>query len=269
MSFEQPIFDSEKNKEEQRKKIIDLKDTDNYHEDSIHDMALAEDQQRELLKSLHITDEETLNKLGDVHSDVIYEAIVAKKENWIDEMTQLRKKTAFNQEVPQMLSLETRFNQECSMLVLDLDFFSKVNNEYGHLAGDQVLKVLAQKIKNSVRKSDFVYKYGGEEFVVFLPNTNSVKALVIAEKIRKNIEDTSVSIKSVNQDAMGGNLMIKKTISIGIVGSDQLESWRENNAKRDFERIKEEMFLKADKALIDAKNSGRNKFVLWNGEDAE
>jgi diguanylate cyclase (GGDEF)-like protein len=130
--------------------------------------------------------------------------------------------------------------------MIDMDYFKKVNDTYGHEAGDIVLKTLANILKNSVRKSDIIIRYGGEEFLVILQNIKNEKdALHVAEKIRKNVEDTVIDI---------GSDKIKKTVSIGI-------SIYPNHCEKGWECIKA-----ADIALYEAKRSGRNKKVLFEKE---
>ena len=128
--------------------------------------------------------------------------------------------------------------------MIDMDYFKKVNDTYGHKAGDTVLKTLAKILKNSVRESDIVIRYGGEEFLILLQNvTDIIAAKKVAEKIRQAVENTEIQTEEAT---------IKKTISIGIsIYPDQCE--------KGWECIKY-----ADLALYEAKKTGRNKVVLFN-----
>ena len=128
-----------------------------------------------------------------------------------------------------------------SCLMLDIDFFKSVNDNYGHATGDQVIKAVADALKTSTRDTDLVGRYGGEEFCVVLPDLFLDKAVEIAERIRQVIEKKPCS---------GVNI----TISLGI---SCLES---NTNKAD------ELINQADKALYAAKKSGRNRVVTW-GKD--
>jgi diguanylate cyclase (GGDEF)-like protein len=261
MGFEAPNNSA---KEGMSKRVEDLRKTDNKYEDSIHDLAVAEDEHRGELKSDGFVERDLLNKYGDKHSTVVLEKIEAEKKKWIDEMTGLRNKNAFNEELPNIVSLELRSGQHCAMLMLDFDHFKKVNDEYGHDAGDQALKQLATIIKNSVRNSDLMYRYGGEEFVVFLPDTDSSQARIVAEKIRANAADSIMHINANSQgDLEQKEIILKKTISIGMVSSDQLDAWKDNG-KNNSESIRDEMLKKADSALYEAKNGGRNRVNVWN-----
>lgn len=128
----------------------------------------------------------------------------------------------------------------CAFMV-DIDHFKHVNDNYGHLAGDQILKAVAQELSFSLRPSDMPVRYGGEEFTVFLPGTTKENALMIAERIRANIEKMKIALAS--------NQMLQVTVSIGITmrtAGDTVQS----------------IIDRADGALYTAKNSGRNKAVF-------
>lgn len=125
---------------------------------------------------------------------------------------------------------------EVSMMLVDIDFFKKVNDTYGHEAGDRVLEFLAKTLKESVRVTDFVIRWGGEEFLILMPGCVGEQAYRVAEKIRTKIEETD-------------NGVCPMTVSIGVA---------EHAGGNYHDTIKN-----ADRALYDAKNSGRNKVVLY------
>nr|MBQ8253510.1 GGDEF domain-containing protein [Lachnospiraceae bacterium] len=123
-----------------------------------------------------------------------------------------------------------------SMLLIDIDYFKKVNDEYGHEAGDKVLVHLAQLLKGSVRATDYVIRWGGEEFLIVMPGCDSDQAMRIAEKIREKVEQSN-------------NGICKMTISIGVAlyhGGDYHDTIKN-----------------ADEAMYQAKAAGRNKVVLY------
>lgn len=124
-----------------------------------------------------------------------------------------------------------------SLLVLDIDHFKSINDTYGHQVGDETLKMIAESICAVVRKNDFCFRYGGEEFIVLLPETDSLSAYNVAEKIRLKIEETSfISDKTV-------------TVSIGISEyPTQTDSVTE-------------LFRFADAALYTSKVEGRNRIT--------
>ncbi|MCK9478413.1 MAG: diguanylate cyclase [Firmicutes bacterium] len=129
-----------------------------------------------------------------------------------------------------------------SLLMIDIDFFKQINDNYGHLSGDMVIRKVAQSLKKAIGESASVGRYGGEEFIVVLPEADAQEAFNFAERIRRHIEDIEFEVKKD---------LIRLTISIGIAtiynkGSTSLQS----------------LIKRADKALYIAKNSGRNKSVL-------
>ena len=128
-----------------------------------------------------------------------------------------------------------------SCIMVDIDFFKSVNDNYGHATGDQVIKTVADVLKTCTRDTDLVGRYGGEEFVVILPKLYLDKAAQIAERIRQTIEKKSCS-------------GVKVTVSLGV------SSLELNTNKPD------ELINQADKALYAAKNSGRNRVITW-GQD--
>ena len=134
----------------------------------------------------------------------------------------------------------------------DIDFFKKVNDTYGHAVGDLVLKSIAKIIRGQLREYDIAGRYGGEEFSILLPFTKINEAQMVAERLRKTIEDKVIDISKVNPDSETKEIQV--TLSLGIY-----EMQADDN--------EEELLKKADKALYQAKNTGRNKVVVnndWN-----
>jgi diguanylate cyclase len=129
-----------------------------------------------------------------------------------------------------------------AVLLIDIDHFKKVNDQYGHLSGDDVLRHLAKVIAGILRSSDVLGRYGGEEFCVFLPNTTEGDAVGLAERVRTGIEASPLK---VNRTA------IKTTVSIGVADSVQ--------AGYDFKGL----VATADSAMYAAKNSGRNRVMSY------
>jgi diguanylate cyclase (GGDEF)-like protein len=136
-----------------------------------------------------------------------------------------------------------RNNTKIGFLMIDMDYFKKVNDTYGHKSGDITLQRLVQIIKDSIRESDLAIRYGGEEFLIILQNLkNDEDVIKVGEKIRQNVEKTEIDIE---------NAMIKKTVSIGIsiFPKDCSHGW--------------ECIKYADLALYKAKESGRNRVVIY------
>jgi diguanylate cyclase (GGDEF)-like protein len=159
-----------------------------------------------------------------------------------DGLTGLFNHRTFQEKLSLELRRLNRFSGPLSILISDIDYFKKINDSYGHPAGDLVLKEVAKKLKDTVRDVDVPARYGGEEFAAILPGTDSEGAKIIAERLRKGIRDSSFS---------AGGAQFRITISIGIATS--------SDAKK-----KEDLIEKADKALYYAKHHGRNQTVLWN-----
>ncbi len=155
-----------------------------------------------------------------------------------DPLTQISNRTAFDESISKQLSSFRRHQAHFSLMIIDIDYFKKVNDTYGHIAGDKVLKSVAQAINSTIRQSDEAFRYGGEEFVVILSNTKRAGANFIAERMRRQIEKLSVGI----------NPSISVTVSIGTASSDVVKDVTE-------------ILEFADKALYRAKESGRNKIA--------
>ena len=156
-----------------------------------------------------------------------------------DELTGLYNRRGFEELLQWEYRKVERYNRKACILLFDLDHFKKINDTYGHKAGDDVLVAVAQKCKSELRKSDILGRYGGEEFIVLLPDTDRVSALRVAEKLRRTIEYTSISTSEGT---------INLTISIGVAsfGDKHVLS---------IDRV----IKYADDSLYIAKRSGRNQ----------
>jgi diguanylate cyclase (GGDEF)-like protein len=130
--------------------------------------------------------------------------------------------------------------------MLDVDYFKKVNDTYGHAAGDCVLKNVSTVIKNEIREYDIACRYGGEEFFIILPQTKLTEATSVAQRLRKVIEETKMDIKEAEIEGVS---FIKITASIGVCEYDN--SMNANTFAQ-----------KADKALYEAKEAGRNRVIV-------
>ena len=166
-----------------------------------------------------------------------------REANLRDPMTGLNNRRFLEEYVETLVSNVHRKKSHLSILMLDLDYFKMVNDTYGHDAGDAVLKALAKVLKQSVRASDMVIRYGGEEFLIILQEAEGGQADAIAEKIRLAVENIKTHVASV---------VIQKTISIGISDfpSDSDTFWQ--------------AVKYADVALYQAKETGRNRVVRFS-----
>lgn len=159
-----------------------------------------------------------------------------------DGLTGLYNHRTFQEKLSEELRRLNRFSAPISLLIADIDYFKKINDTYGHPAGDLVLKGVANLLRETIRDIDIPARYGGEEFAAVLPGTDGKGAEMIAERLRKSIMNTSFSADGAS---------IKITISIGMATSP-------------FDaETKEELIGRADQALYHAKNGGRNRAVYW------
>lgn len=166
-----------------------------------------------------------------------------------DMMTHLKMKHYFYKVLSDKLESSSSLNLPLSCLMLDIDFFKKFNDTYGHACGDFVLQTVAKVISDGVRGNDLAGRYGGEEFVVMLYNTDKNAAIVVAERIRREIEQRDLFYE--------GNHM-QVTISIGV---SQYVPGTEMSAKQLVEY--------ADQALYISKRTGRNKVSYTDGNTPE
>ena len=158
-----------------------------------------------------------------------------------DQLTGLHNRRFMDMHLATMMEQAAGRNKPLSLLVLDIDFFKKVNDTYGHDAGDDVLKTFADRVKRVVRSADLLCRMGGEEFVIAMPDTPGDTALKVAERIREMICDEMFPINN-------GTREIKVTVSIGL-------------AERGKELVSDAIIKRADRALYRAKSEGRNRVI--------
>ena len=125
----------------------------------------------------------------------------------VDGLTQVFNKRYFVETIEREMGRAQRYRRDLSLLMFDIDRFKKINDSYGHLAGDYVLKQLASTIKTRIRREDVLARYGGEEFAIILPEIDAFKAMQFAEKIRALTEETIFEFEATR---------IPVTISIGV-----------------------------------------------------
>ena len=162
-----------------------------------------------------------------------------------DALTGLANRRLFNFLIDREINRSRRYGRPVSLLMMDIDFFKRINDTWGHPAGDIVLRDLGALVRQSVRKLDVPVRYGGEEFAIILPETTLEEAVNLAERFRIMVERTVFS---------NGRERLPVTISIGIASIG-------NNSTA--ETISQEEFLQiADGALYQAKQSGRNRIAV-------
>ena len=159
-----------------------------------------------------------------------------------DQLTGLHNRHYMSRHLDNLLVVAAQTGKQLAFLILDIDYFKAVNDGHGHDIGDEVLKEFASRIAANVRGIDLACRYGGEEFVVVMPDTDVSLAIAIAERLRKSVEATPIAISRPP-----GKLNI--TISIGIAGTEGAGD------------TSEALLHRADQALYNAKRSGRNRVV--------
>jgi diguanylate cyclase (GGDEF)-like protein len=160
-----------------------------------------------------------------------------------DMLTQLYNRGYWEDCLSQEFRRYKRTQQTCSLVIFDIDHFKKVNDTYGHQAGDEVIRHTAQTLLDEIRETDIAGRYGGEEFTVLLIDTDQAGALYFCERLRKQIEASRVKFE--NQE-------IAYTISLGICeAEDEIEDYME-------------WLGRADQSLYQAKHDGRNRSIAYN-----
>ncbi len=139
-----------------------------------------------------------------------------------------------------------RYQHPLSLLMIDIDDFKSLNDNYGHVVGDRVLKSLSMLMQEIVRPSDIIGRYGGEEFLVILPQTNSENSLAVAERIRENIELYKFEVHPSK------NKISRVTVSIGLC------------AFPDHGKTSEDLIAFADESLYAAKKEGKNRVTIFH-----
>lgn len=186
--------------------------------------------------------EESLNKCLDLTSFIsfVMENYLLKISSSIDKLTGTLTRRFLEEALSEQIEKTNKVQGKFSIIMFDLDNFKGVNDRFGHQTGDQVLRDVCKVVMDSIRKNDVCGRYGGEEFIVILPETDTTLAHEIAERIRQGIEDKKL---------LGSKREL--TVSIGIATYPGHGKW------------KQELVEKADQALYVAKVNGRNRSQIW------
>ena len=169
----------------------------------------------------------------------------------VDELTGLNNRRYFFPEAEAQLSRAIRHKQNCSLMLIDVDHFKRINDQWGHLAGDQVLGAIAKVLKEEARGGDVVARVGGEEFVIMLPESGLEGADLMAQRIQERLANLEIG-----QGQPGMSL----TASIGMT-----------TLARDYDQtlttseLMDQLYSQADRAMYDCKREGRNKRKCYRG----
>lgn len=157
-----------------------------------------------------------------------------------DSLTELPNRAAYDRRIEEELERWNRYHRPAVLAVTDIDFFKRVNDTHGHLAGDKVLKVVAAIIRKRLRNTDFIARYGGEEFAIIMAETELEDALKVMDHVRKSVAETQFKFQEVE---------FTVSISCGLAAFGEDET-------------AEHLFQQADDALYKAKDGGRNQCQL-------
>ncbi|AFZ54600.1 diguanylate cyclase [Cyanobacterium aponinum UTEX 3222] len=161
-----------------------------------------------------------------------------------DELTGISNRRNFSTLAEREFNLAKRQKRYFALLILDIDYFKKINDSHGHIAGDFVIKSVAQQCVLSIRQEDLCARWGGEEFIIFLSESMLEDGIAVARRLRQDIEELSVAFESEQ---------INVTVSIGVA----VYNPEDKNVNQ--------TIIRGDMALYQAKNSGRNRVVDENG----
>ncbi len=202
---------------------------------------IAEEKSRELyLKSEELKNALQAEEKARRKIEVLY--LEVERISLIDPLTELNNRRSFFTDCHRTLQLAIRHQRKLSFAMLDIDFFKKINDTYGHAFGDKVLVAIAKECKKEMRKTDLLARFGGDEFCFLFPETSLNGAALIAKRIRYAISQLEFVAEKNN---------FSVTVSIGI--SKLLDS------NDNFES----MLKRSDDCLYKAKKAGRNSVVLW------
>ncbi len=217
------------------------------------------------LKIAHKESEAKVEKLDDENKELKKKIEELENQACRDPLTGAFNRREFDKRLSAEIADVSRHGRSLTLLMIDVDHFKKCNDNFGHVAGDKVLKSLVSIANDQFREKDLVCRYGGEEFIIILPETGVKCAVPVAERFRAAIEDTLADTLI----EFGG----KKdplTVSIGIAAFnpskplkyDELKDMPKEERKELLIANRVEFVDQADKAMYEAKNTGRNRVML-------
>lgn len=154
-----------------------------------------------------------------------------------DTLTGLYNRLAYDERIAQEFARAKRYHTPLSLAILDIDRFKRINDNYGHKAGDKALKIIAKRVQKNLRETDFLARYGGEEFVIVMPETRLDDGLIAVEKLRQDVSQSQFHYQGTD---------VSVTVSVGL-------------AEMKVDDNPEMLFQRADRALYRAKDEGRDR----------
>ncbi|MDD3149466.1 MAG: diguanylate cyclase [Candidatus Gastranaerophilales bacterium] len=205
--------------------------------------------------ALYHTDENKFNPSTKLFNIILNELKLLMRVKWLysetqflaitDELTTLYNRRFFQQTIEREFSRAKRYGNPLSLAIIDIDHFKNVNDSYGHQLGDKVLEEISKLIKNYLRKTDYVARYGGEEIAAIFPETELNAAVIPLERLQKSIKE----LKFFHE---GKHISVTVSIGVSSVNEETKDS--------------KELIENADKALYRAKNAGRDKIEVFKVE---
>jgi len=221
-------------------------------EERAYNAELENEELRDQLATAQLQNKNFREEIGTLERKTV--ELEGKVEGEYDHLTKMpRNKKIFFGRLQDELARSTRYGGDLSVLVVDADLFKKINDTYGHIVGDEALAGISDVIRESMRETDHVTRYGGEEIALILPRTNQYGARQVAEKIQTTLRERVLHTTEAGED-------VKATVTIGIT------SFNENYDNGGLEA--EAFFSRADGAMYQGKKDGRNRIVsqVYNGK---
>ena len=174
---------------------------------------------------------------------------IFKAQASMDKLTELYNRSYLEPFLENEIESADRLNNQISMIMVDMDRFKDINDTYGHTVGDRILTIFAQVVLKCIRKTDVIVRYGGDEFVVVLPRTDTETAHIVAERIREEVSATYIP-------PIDGAVISSISCSVGVSTYPALCS------------SKSSLIKTSDLALYEAKHAGRNRTIVYKGSFA-
>lgn len=233
-----------------------LKEAENVLNGEAHDKEFLVDAYKKLTEKYKELLNETvkITKISDINQKKLYDSyneverqkVILYKAATIDSLSNIYNRAFLMESLEAEFERSKRFNEAFSCVLFDIDNFKHINDTYGHQMGDVVIKNIAAVASDLIRSTDILGRYGGEEFLIIMPNTDVEGAMIISDKIRKTIEHTDFGYRKNR---------INCTVSMGI-----------SDSNLGMPATYDELLFKVDTALYQAKSSGKNTCTVFSPE---